>query len=302
MSYERLNLKNGQGLNETHIAHIEDGIENLEQNKLDSSEYGPVTDTAAGNPITLADSLKMKLRGLKLYGKTTQNGTPTPDAPVPLVSAGGGGKMTVTAGDSSMDISTPNGLPGLPVTSGGNYTDETGQQWICDEMDFGRGVYVQRIKSMHAEEIINFDMSLVGINDHGIANFALYTGFTDISESGIKAGLCNLLPKQNTFMANTTTEGFLFERHLYIRLNSSRASTESEFKEWVNSNDLHVQYVLETPVETALSAEELALYTNYPNTTILNDAGAGMEVKYVADTKLYIDKKFAELASAMINQ
>ena len=94
--------------------------------------------------------------------------------------------------------------------------------------------------------------------------------------------------------------------HLFFRINSSRASTETEFNEWVHSNDLHIQYVLETPVETALSAEELAAYaalhTNYPNTTIFNDAGAGMEVKYVADTKLYIDKKFAELASAMINQ
>lgn len=51
---------------------------------------------------------------------------------------------------------------------------------------------------------------------------------------------------------------------------------------------------LESPIETALSAEELAayavLYTSYPNTTILNDSGAGMEVKYGADTKLYIDK------------
>ena len=43
-------------------------------------------------------------------------------------------------------LSTPNGLPGLPVDSGGNYTDSNGQQWVCDEMDFGRGKYVQRVK------------------------------------------------------------------------------------------------------------------------------------------------------------
>ncbi|MFQ8777220.1 MAG: hypothetical protein ACLR78_07145 [Roseburia sp.] len=28
---------------------------------------------------------------------------------------------------------TPNGLPGIPVSSGGNYTDERGQQWVADE-------------------------------------------------------------------------------------------------------------------------------------------------------------------------
>ena len=42
-------------------------------------------------------------------------------------------------------LQTPNGLPGIPVTSGGNYTDENGQQWVCDEVDLERGVKVQRV-------------------------------------------------------------------------------------------------------------------------------------------------------------
>lgn len=44
-----------------------------------------------------------------------------------------------------LTLPTPNGLPGIPVTSGGNYTDQNGQQWICDEVDLERGVRVQRI-------------------------------------------------------------------------------------------------------------------------------------------------------------
>ena len=44
-----------------------------------------------------------------------------------------------------LTIPTPNGLPGIPVTSGGNYTDENGQQWICDEVDMERGMRVQRV-------------------------------------------------------------------------------------------------------------------------------------------------------------
>lgn len=44
-----------------------------------------------------------------------------------------------------LTLPTPNGLPGIPVTSGGNYTDSTGQQWVCDEIDLERGVMVQRI-------------------------------------------------------------------------------------------------------------------------------------------------------------
>lgn len=58
------------------------------------------------------------------------------------------------------------------------------------------------------------------------------------------------------------------------------------------------------PVETALSAEEIAafkaLHTHKPNTTALNDSGAGMQMDYVADVKTYIDNKFAELATALV--
>ena len=60
--------------------------------------------------------------------------------------------------------------------------------------------------------------------------------------------------------------------------------------------------VLETPIETPLSAEELEQYktihTNYPTTTILSDAQ--LEVNYVADTKNYIDKKFVALQTALV--
>ena len=42
-------------------------------------------------------------------------------------------------------LPTPNGLPGIPVSSGGNYTDGDGQMWICDTIDKASGVYTQRI-------------------------------------------------------------------------------------------------------------------------------------------------------------
>lgn len=218
-----------------------------------------------GNPIAVDDAFSAPLCGLTVYGKSTQDGTPTPDAPVPIVNAGDseslavkvtgknllylpdGSKLsrgiTVTAKDGLISISgtatssgyanldikpfiasgvvilssniaspkaklvtntwdivleqntagkmsdvatrivfivtegqtynltgvkvqlelgttatayspyreqlltllTPNGLPGIPVTSGGNYTDQNGQQWVCDEIDLERGVKVQRV-------------------------------------------------------------------------------------------------------------------------------------------------------------
>lgn len=237
--------------------------------------------TEIGNPIVVDDAFPAPLCGLTVYGRSTQDGTPTPDAPVPIVSAGDGGSVAVkvtgrnildirnsketitnsgityarnadysftrtgTATNSSgnvwlaggymvkpndnlsnvfcvllkgvkysikdcvlltstpagdvlaarnenfvptqdmyitgvrnenfivgktyndtvypavyvgakvlpyspyreqlLTLPTPTGLPGIPVTSGGNYTDSTGQQWVCDEVDLERGVKVQKV-------------------------------------------------------------------------------------------------------------------------------------------------------------
>ena len=87
---------------------------------------------------------------------------------------------------------------------------------------------------------------------------------------------------------------------------------ESEFKSveiwnsWLKEKgDFKFQYVLATPIERDLTPEEIAAYkalrTYGPTTVITNDAGAGMEVTYVADTKAYIDKKFKELDQAIVN-
>ena len=229
--------------------------------------------TETGNPIAVDDAFSAPLCGLTVYGKSTQDGTPTSDAPVPIVSAGDDGSVAVKVtgknlldsalmnpaisakgisakqnSDGSYTISgtpiaddtipiwlggnwsntvplftippgsyysnvwiyyydgktrtskkdaftlsepfritgvmysqpyainerydfliapqlelgttatvyspyreqlltlpTPNGFLGIPVTSGGNYTDSTGQQWVCDEIDLERGVKVQRM-------------------------------------------------------------------------------------------------------------------------------------------------------------
>ena len=227
--------------------------------------------TEIGNPIAVDDAFAAPLCGLNVYGKSTQDGTPSPDNPVPIVSAGDSGsvavKMTgantvegtksgntgsvsgvsytankdgisfvgnadtalniylhndikakltpgvyylttkglstsvsinfyqvgsfnndvqnrevrVLAGkeytillsiakganvnglvvqvsltrnkittyspyrEQLLTLPTTNGLPGIPVTSGGNYTDQSGQQWVCDEVDLERGVKVQRV-------------------------------------------------------------------------------------------------------------------------------------------------------------
>ena len=240
-------------------------IEKAVAEKADKARQNILIGSETGNPVSASDAFSAPLCGLTVYGRSTQDGTPSPDNPAPIVSAGDGGSVavkatgrnllnipdgsgtargvTVTAKDGLISISgtatssgyakldipqfiasgvvilsssitspkvklvsetwgvilslgtadkmsdmatrivfivtegqtynltgvkvqlelgttatayspyreqlftlpTPNGLPGIPVTSGGNYTDSTGQQWVCDEIDLERGVKVQRM-------------------------------------------------------------------------------------------------------------------------------------------------------------
>ena len=52
--------------------------------------------TASGNPITLTDSAENKPLGMTLYGRSKQDGTPSPENPVEIESAGGDGKIGVS--------------------------------------------------------------------------------------------------------------------------------------------------------------------------------------------------------------
>ena len=70
-------------------------------------------------------------------------------------------------------------------------------------------------------------------------------------------------------------------------------------KSWLTSNTVHALYPIATPVETPIPAEELAAYKamqTYDGTTnVTATDGAGISLRYIADTQKYIDNKIAEL-------
>ena len=237
-----------------------------------------VVGKAEGTNIHLDDAIDQVLVGAKIFGKTTQNGTPTPDVPVELVSVGDSGSITVNVtGENdakSMTIATPNGLPGIPVTSGGNYTDANGQQWVCDEIDFARGVYVQRI-----QEIDEFDaVETLDLN----TKYMKRAAYEMLGKLDCPFGLCTHTNAYNYHSLDTT--------HFYIDLRDA----------WVylptgsDVSNLKVYAILTNPIEIPLSEEEIAtfnvLYTYRGNTTISNDASAPMEIEYVMDAKKYISR------------
>ena len=206
----------------------------------------------------------------------------------------------------SVDITTPNGLPGIPVTSGGNYTDDTGQQWICDEIDFARGVYVQRIKLVDIIEQITknefmHQTGLWGNVDHN-ATLAYYTyvnGTNGGSDWGVLQTHTNFTKCTHFCYAPIYNRpaiafqigsyiGFRIPRKMLPDWNPDNPTGEAFYNWLVEQKNagppVLVQYALANPIETPLTADQLASYKQlhtYKGTTIVdNNTAAEMKASY----------------------
>ena len=199
----------------------------------------------------------------------------------------------------SLTLTTPNGLPGVPVTSDGNYTDKNGQQWICDERDYGRRKYVQRVEVVKANDL-TWKADFFGEETNKIYRYSTSAIPNLVDRSG---GLSNRF----RYVQRLTRKPSEFTVEENGRL---RVVFETPFEsidalmEWFRQKETVFYLPKSTPIERDLTPEELAAYkalhTNYPTTVITNDAGAHMEASYVADTKAYINKKFEELNQAIV--
>lgn len=191
----------------------------------------------------------------------------------------------------TLTLQTPNGLPGIPVTSGGNYTDEKGQQWVCDEIDLERGKYVQRVGT----ETINGGYNLSETPDFPGRFLQHSAGFTNSYKNGGYKSVCNIALWHGWGVGKDDTAWTFAVSPPGYYLNPPTASgitTADELNVFLNSLGFPLVLAgqLETPIETDLPAEEIAAYkalhTYTPNTTVSNDAGVWMKVGYYGLTTI----------------
>lgn len=175
-------------------------------------------------------------------------------------------------------VPTPNGLPGIPVSSGGNYTDEKGQQWVADEIDLAKGERVQRIgKTVVDGEKVKFVASSNSV--YWNLPFKTSPGIISGSPCTSRYFADGKFGANNSYNFVWTTPGKMkpyFDTS--EELNAFCVQKNSE------GNPLTIYYCIETPIRTPLSPETIAAYkalrTYSPTTTVINDAGAGMSVGY----------------------
>ena len=369
--------------------------------------------TETGNPLSVDDAFPAPLCGLTVYGKSTQDGTPSPDNPVPIVSAGDGGSITLKVtgknlyhaawtghysengllftatsttitlkGTATKDIlftkwlvardeplpldpnkkytmspkntgvmiyaineegigsyagvyiperstgigvyyqrnfkkdetvdlkisiqielgtedtdyepyheqtlalQTPNGLPGIPVTSGGNYTDQSGQQWVCDEVDLERGVKVQRVKAVDLSTCTITDVYELAVTKRMSIKLSL------MARDYRVGALCNRLPHKTSFSDDTL--------HFYVDRTNVFIFIPPDDKN-PGEGEYFIFYALDTPIETPLTPAEIATYkalTAYgPDTVVQAGDGAGVKLEYQRDVNIAIKKLEDAVAS-----
>lgn len=406
--------------NKEDIGSLKEDITALQkhQNVLVGSE--------TGNPIAVDDAFAAPLCGLTVYGRSTQDGTPTPDAPVPIVSAGDSGsvavkltganvlegtklgvkstvygityttyengilitgtatntftialhednkyplthgiyylttrglspsatlnfffigkfssdmqnqKVTVTRDvefslrlqilkgatlNTTVQVSltrnkitayspyreqllilpTPNGLPGIPVTSGGNYMDENRQQWVCDEVDLERGVKVQRVKVKELNPGDKWSYQKLASENN---NFQVRMLNADMAKNSVRS-ICNILPFKNVIW-NDSIQNLpkIYANNQEITASfppSSEYSSLEAFKQLLTNVKSVIYYALATPIETPLTPAEIAAYkalTAYaPDTVVQASDGAGIKLCYQRDVNLVVKNLEDAIAS-----
>lgn len=388
----------------TQIAANKEAVSQLKEDTTAlQKRQNVLVGSETGNPVSCNDAYSAPLCGLNVYGKSTQDGTPTPDAPVPIVSAGDSGSVAVkvtgknlfyeqefqeyfinsvantvglatgnvscvlqvvtgakyyvtrskigdkfraavvdklpTSGnpvtpssginadskrqieisatskymviqcedeaafselmvslDSStayspyreqlLTLLTPNGLPGIPVTSGGNYTDPQGQQWVCDEVDLERGVKVQRVNA------VDLSTCVITGTTNLVATKRLAIRLPLKGKDYTAKALCNRLPYLVSFTSDTI--------HFYVDTNNAQVFIPIGAKN-PEEGEYILFYVLDAPIETPLTPAEIAAYkaiTAYaPDTVVQASDGAGVKLEYQRDVNIAIKKLEDAIAS-----
>lgn len=389
---------------------IEESAEQIEKNKAGVAALEE--DTAAlqkrqnilvgsetGNPVSCDDAFSAPLCGLHIYGKSTQDGTPSPDNPVPIISAGDGGSVAVrvtgknmlnpalfqdnkyqsfntnsnyyditnsdsywitgfqpclpnttyrfnvnveggcfydkkknvigvagfefsfktpakcayycvnfstlgtpygtpviaTVSESTayspyceqlLTLPTANGLPDIHVTSGGNYTDQNGQQWVCDEVDLERGVKVQRVNAVDLSTCITTTITKFAVTKRLSIQLPLY-GRDYKTEA-----LCNKSPFFVSLNKDTP--------HFYVDKTNMQIFIPNDAKN-PEEGEYILFYTLSTPIETPLTSDEIAAYkalTAYaPDTVVQASDGAGIKLDYQRDVNLVVKNLEDAMAS-----
>lgn len=248
----------------------------IEQNKTDVASLKEETSSLKediSNKITkfyasnqgetyLADSDNGKIMDMMIYGKSSQDGTPSPENPVEIKSVVNPTvKVSNEDGTKSQTVTLPYTLNAIPVSSGGNVTID-GQEYIADYVDVEKGKLYRKVKRLNLKDVDDIKISH-GFHSNGNGYLSISAG--DMEERS--------RPISNRYKSSVWTDE---SGCTYIPSSNGIIFVDDRFTDKQTAikliQDTYVIYALSSQTEEDLSLEQIkslkSLSTYYPTTNI----------------------------------
>lgn len=249
---------------------VEDASKQIEQNKKDVDSLkedlsNKITKFYASNQgeTHITDSDNGKIQDMMIYGKSSQDGTPTPENPVEIKSVVNPTvKVTNKDGLKVQSVTLNNiTLNAIPVSSGGNVTIGE-QQYISDYVDIERGKLYRKVKRLNLKDVADINM-VHSFHSNGNGYLALSVGNTNKEYQ----------PISDRYESSGWTNK---SGYTYIPNNNSIIFVDDRFTDRQTAiklvQDTYVIYALSSQTEEDLSLEQIkslkSLSTYYPVTNI----------------------------------
>ncbi|WP_055095578.1 hypothetical protein [Gabonia massiliensis] len=177
-----------------------------------------------------------KIKSFKLLGYTVQNGTPTPEAPIPLLSVGDEG-LKLCISDSETGIA-------LQVVNFGDVVLRSLPNGVCDsiEWDGKNWKHVQRIVSIIIDENTTIQDQLEASN-----RIVVQVDYTLVTKSSANnTNLCSKISNS----ASSVPRFHNYPNTIYVVWNSNKPATFEEAKSLIMGAEFCCE--LAEPVETIL--------------------------------------------------
>lgn len=249
---------------------VEDASKQIEQNKKDVASLkdglsNKITKFYASNQggTHITDSDNGKIQDMMIYGKLSQDGTPSPENPVEIKSVVNPTVKVINEDGLKVQSVTLNNitLNAIPVNSGGNVTIGE-QQYVSDYVDVEEGKLYRKVKRLNLKDVKDVNASH-GLHSNG--NGYLAFSVNDASKEH--------RPISNRYKSSMWTDK---SGYVYIPSNNSIIFVDDRFTDRQTAiklvQDTYVIYVLTSQTEEELSLEQIkslkSLSTYYPTTNI----------------------------------
>lgn len=202
----------------------------------------PQTITQSGTTLTFNDLLSPTLQDLQIKGNTLQDGTPTPNNPIPIETVTGEQVIQVT--NNNITTTYQLSLGSIELCKIGNYQDNIYKQ--------NGNWYIHKVID---KIVLNGTEANVSISNSGTPNW--FYCFKNLNQNTPGEGNGYVL--SNYYRANTvynpnTNEGICVTKtSKEIRIRYGQEDTLSNFLNWVSTHNINVYYVMATPIITQIT-------------------------------------------------